>query len=58
MFICGRCSKQSEPREKPTRVITQFRTKEYYDKQGRYEGRGFEPVSEQLRCADCAEREL
>ena len=57
MFRCMCCGEQRPPFEKETRVVSEFRSKTYYDKHGRVEGEGQEIVSEVVLGQCCVEEE-
>lgn len=53
MFICQVCLKNSQPYEKPTKVVVEKRSKEYRDDWGRIVGTGMETVREVTVCLNC-----
>jgi hypothetical protein len=58
MFRCQQCNRLSAPRERPCRVVTETREKEYHEEiRGRMHlvGVGREIVKEVMMCRRCGE---
>ena len=60
MFRCPICNRLSEPKERPVKLVTETRPKEYYEEiRGRMHlvGVGREIVREVMMCRGCGEKE-